>query len=41
MAFPVKKVQIIGGIHGNEMSGIYAIKHWLSQGTSTPWELQR
>lgn len=41
MAFSVKKVVVVGGIHGNEMGGIYAIKKWLSQGSSSPKELQR
>ena len=29
------KVFVVGGIHGNEMSGVYAIKNWLSEGLAS------
>jgi len=25
----IKKVMICGGTHGNELSGVYAVKHWM------------
>ncbi|XP_062448553.1 aspartoacylase [Rhea pennata] len=34
---PVKKVAIFGGTHGNELSGIYLVKHWQEHGA----EIQR
>ncbi|KAM8977038.1 aspartoacylase [Pelodytes ibericus] len=29
---PVRRVAIFGGTHGNELGGIYLVKHWLKQG---------
>ncbi|XP_025957233.2 aspartoacylase isoform X2 [Dromaius novaehollandiae] len=34
---PVRKVAIFGGTHGNELSGIYLVKHWQEYGA----EIQR
>ncbi|XP_039196951.1 N-acyl-aromatic-L-amino acid amidohydrolase (carboxylate-forming) [Crotalus tigris] len=34
---PLGRVAICGGTHGNEMSGVYLVKHWLQD----PSELQR
>ncbi|KAM3855952.1 N-acyl-aromatic-L-amino acid amidohydrolase (carboxylate-forming) [Vipera latastei] len=34
---PLRRVAICGGTHGNEMSGVYLVKHWLQD----PSELQR
>ncbi|XP_017392461.1 N-acyl-aromatic-L-amino acid amidohydrolase (carboxylate-forming) isoform X1 [Cebus imitator] len=34
---PLRRVAVAGGTHGNEMSGIYLVRHWLL----TPAELQR
>uniref|UniRef100_A0A8C5LU84 Aspartoacylase n=1 Tax=Leptobrachium leishanense TaxID=445787 RepID=A0A8C5LU84_9ANUR len=28
---PVKRVAIFGGTHGNELSGVYLVKHWLKE----------
>jgi len=41
MSFSAGKVFVVGGIHGNEMSGVYAIKNWLSEGSNLPPSLQR
>ncbi|XP_053562065.1 aspartoacylase [Bombina bombina] len=29
---PVRKVAIFGGTHGNELSGVFLVKHWLKHG---------
>lgn len=34
---PIKRVAIFGGTHGNELTGIFLVKHWLENGT----EIQR
>ncbi|XP_044106204.1 aspartoacylase-like [Neovison vison] len=34
---PIKKVAIFGGTHGNELTGVFLVKHWLENGT----EIQR
>ncbi|XP_034289754.1 N-acyl-aromatic-L-amino acid amidohydrolase (carboxylate-forming) [Pantherophis guttatus] len=34
---PLRRIAICGGTHGNEMSGVYLVKHWLQD----PFELQR
>ncbi|KAK2508388.1 hypothetical protein MC885_007121 [Smutsia gigantea] len=34
---PIKKVAIFGGTHGNELSGVFLVKHWMENGT----EIQR
>ncbi|KAF5928720.1 hypothetical protein HPG69_016721 [Diceros bicornis minor] len=34
---PLRRVAVTGGTHGNEMSGIYLVRHWLR----APGELQR
>ncbi|XP_070813285.1 N-acyl-aromatic-L-amino acid amidohydrolase (carboxylate-forming) [Pituophis catenifer annectens] len=34
---PLRRIAICGGTHGNEMSGVYLVKHWLQD----PSELQR
>ncbi|XP_059500288.1 N-acyl-aromatic-L-amino acid amidohydrolase (carboxylate-forming)-like, partial [Stegostoma tigrinum] len=34
---PVRRVAVLGGVHGNEMSGIFLTRHWLQD----PAELQR
>ncbi|XP_029141267.1 N-acyl-aromatic-L-amino acid amidohydrolase (carboxylate-forming) [Protobothrops mucrosquamatus] len=34
---PLRRVAICGGTHGNEMSGVYLVKHWLQD----PSDLQR
>ncbi|XP_063002662.1 aspartoacylase [Elgaria multicarinata webbii] len=34
---PVRKVAIFGGTHGNELSGVFLVKHWQKDGT----EIQR
>ena len=41
MSFGGGKVFVVGGIHGNEMSGVYAIKNWLDEGSDAPHSLQR
>ncbi|KAM8944860.1 aspartoacylase isoform 3-T4 [Lycaon pictus] len=34
---PIKKVAIFGGTHGNELTGVFLVKHWLENDT----EIQR
>lgn len=34
---PVRRVAIFGGTHGNELSGIFLVKHWQENGA----EIQR
>ncbi|XP_078189410.1 aspartoacylase [Callithrix jacchus] len=34
---PIKKVAIFGGTHGNELTGVFRVKHWLKNGA----EVQR
>nr|XP_045015021.1 aspartoacylase isoform X2 [Jaculus jaculus] len=34
---PIKKVAIFGGTHGNELTGVFLVKHWLTNGA----EIQR
>lgn len=34
---PLRRVAVIGGTHGNEMSGVCLVQHWLQ----APGELQR
>lgn len=34
---PIKKVAIFGGTHGNELTGVFLVKHWLENGA----EIQR
>nr|XP_012303817.1 aspartoacylase [Aotus nancymaae] len=34
---PIKKVAIFGGTHGNELTGVFLVKHWLKNGA----EIQR
>ena len=34
---PIKKVAIFGGTHGNELTGVFLVKHWLENST----EIQR
>ncbi|XP_078211551.1 aspartoacylase-like isoform X2 [Callithrix jacchus] len=34
---PMKKVAIFGGTHGNELTGVFLVKHWLKNGA----EIQR
>ncbi|XP_006863323.1 PREDICTED: aspartoacylase [Chrysochloris asiatica] len=34
---PIKKVAIFGGTHGNELTGVFLVKHWLEDGA----EIQR
>ncbi|XP_069471293.1 aspartoacylase [Ambystoma mexicanum] len=34
---PIRRVAIFGGTHGNELSGVYLVKHWLANGS----EIQR
>lgn len=34
---PVRRVAVTGGTHGNEMSGVCLVQHWLRD----PGELQR
>ncbi|KAF3816513.1 hypothetical protein GH733_013861 [Mirounga leonina] len=36
-AYPIKKVAIFGGTHGNELTGVFLVKHWLENGA----EIQR
>ncbi|KAM4844237.1 aspartoacylase isoform 2-T2 [Thomomys bottae] len=34
---PIKKIAIFGGTHGNELTGVFLVKHWLENGA----EIQR
>ncbi|XP_008853829.1 aspartoacylase isoform X1 [Nannospalax galili] len=34
---PIKKIAIFGGTHGNELTGVFLVKHWLRNGA----EIQR
>ncbi|XP_021093817.1 aspartoacylase isoform X3 [Heterocephalus glaber] len=34
---PIKKIAIFGGTHGNELTGVFLVKHWLQDGA----EIQR
>lgn len=34
---PIKKIAIFGGTHGNELTGVFLVKHWLKNGS----EIQR
>ncbi|XP_010609685.1 aspartoacylase isoform X2 [Fukomys damarensis] len=34
---PIKKIAIFGGTHGNELTGVFLVQHWLQDGT----EIQR
>uniref|UniRef100_D6RJ20 Aspartoacylase n=1 Tax=Mus musculus TaxID=10090 RepID=D6RJ20_MOUSE len=30
---PIKKIAIFGGTHGNELTGVFLVTHWLRNGT--------
>lgn len=34
---PIKKIAIFGGTHGNELTGVFLVTHWLKDGA----EIQR
>ncbi|MBU1468237.1 MAG: succinylglutamate desuccinylase/aspartoacylase family protein, partial [Gammaproteobacteria bacterium] len=34
----MQRIALIGGTHGNELSGIYLVKKWLAQQTLKQWD---